>query len=120
MPRFKSAPAALILVPALLLSPPTVAASLGEEIDHLLDFIAASPCTFIRNGVAYGGEQAADHIKEKYEHYREDIHSAEEFIALAATKSALSGRPYLVQCDANPVPAAEWLSRELAAFRQRP
>jgi hypothetical protein len=99
--------------------PLALAASPGAEIDHLLNFIAGSPCAFIRNGVAYDGAQAVDHIKDKHEHFREDIHSAEDFIALAATRSAMSGKPYLVRCDAAELPAAEWLTRELSAFRQR-
>src|SRR5687768_3166183 len=69
---------------------PTLAASPEAEIDHLLTFIAGSPCAFIRNGVAYDGAQAMGHIRDKYEHYREDIRSAEDFIALAASKSARS------------------------------
>ena len=103
----------------ILCAAPAQAASLEAEIDHLLDFIAGSPCAFIRNGVAYDGAQAVDHIKDKYEHYREDIRSAEDFIALTASKSAMTGKPYLVQCDTAEMPAAEWLKRELSAFRQR-
>ena len=98
---------------------PTLAAGPEAEIDHLLTFIAGSPCAFIRNGVAYDGAQAVGHIKDKYQHYREDIRSAEDFIALAASQSAMSGKPYLVQCDAAEMPAAEWLTQELSAFRQR-
>ena len=107
--------AALIVCAA----PPRLAASPEAEIDHLLTFIAGSPCAFIRNGVAYDGPQAVDHIKDKYEHYRADIRSAEDFIALAASKSAVSGKPYLVQCEAAEMSAAEWLTQELSAFRQR-
>jgi hypothetical protein len=107
--------AALIVCAA----PPALAASPEAEIDHLLTFIAGSPCAFIRNGVAYDGPQAVDHIKDKYEHFRADIRSAEDFIALAATKSAMSGKPYLVQCEASEMPAADWLTQELSAFRQR-
>jgi hypothetical protein len=99
--------------------PPTLAASPEAEIDHLLTFIAGSPCAFIRNGVAYDGAQAMGHIKDKYQHYREDIRSAEDFIALAASKSAMSGKPYLVQCDGAEMPAADWLTQELSAFRRR-
>ena len=99
--------------------PPTLAASPEAEIAHLLDFIAGSPCAFIRNGVAYDGAQAMDHIKDKYEYYRDDIRSAEDFIVLAATKSAMSGKPYLVTCDGATEPAADWITRELNAFRQR-
>ncbi|HJR20726.1 MAG TPA: DUF5329 domain-containing protein [Dongiaceae bacterium] len=119
MRRFKSAGLGLALAATLVMSAPAMAAGMSEEIDHLLDVIAASPCTFIRNGVAYDGAQAVDHIRSKYDHYREDIHSAEDFIALAASKSAMSGKPYLVACDGAEVPAAEWLTRELGAFRQR-
>ena len=110
---------ALALAVVILCAAPAQAASLEAEIDHLLNFIAGSPCAFIRNGVAYDGAQAVDHIKDKYEHYREEIRSAEDFIALAASKSAMSGKPYLVQCDAAEMPAAEWLTQELSAFRQR-
>ena len=110
---------ALALAAVILCAAPAQAASVAAEIDHLLTFIAGSPCAFIRNGVAYDGAQAVDHIKDKYEHYREDIRSAEDFIALAASKSAMSGKPYLVQCDAAEMPAAEWLTQELSAFRQR-
>ena len=96
---------------------PTLAASPEAEIDHLLNFIAASPCALIRNGVAYDGAQAVGHIKDKYDYYREDIHSAEDFIALAASKSAMTGKPYLVKCGEATEPAADWITRELEAFR---
>jgi hypothetical protein len=120
MRLIKSASVVLAVMATLLLSSPTMALSMSEEIDHLLDFVAASPCAFIRNGVTYDGEQAVAHIKDKYQQYRKDIDSAEDFIALAASKSMMSGRPYLVQCDTNTMPAADWLTKELAAFRQQP
>ena len=101
-----------------VLSPAAMALTLSDEIDHLLIAIATSPCAFIRNGVTYGGEQAAGHVRDKYEYFRNKIHSAEDFIALAATKSELTGRPYLVQCGATTMPAADWLKRELANLRQ--
>ena len=110
---------ALALAVVTLCAAPAQGANVEAEIDHLLTFIAGSPCAFIRNGVSYDGAQAVDHIKDKYEHYRAEIRSAEDFIALAASKSAMSGKPYLVQCDAAEMPAAEWLTQELSAFRQR-
>lgn len=105
-------------VAALVFCGPALAASPEAEIDHLLGFIAASPCAFIRNGVAYDGADAMAHIKDKYDYYRDEIHSAEDFIALAASKSALSGKPYLVKCGGTTEPAVDWIGRELAAFRQ--
>ena len=120
MRLIKSAVAGLALMAALLLSPPAMAHGMGEEIDHLLGFIAASPCAFIRNDQEYTGGQAVAHIKDKYDYYRGDIHSAEDFITLAASKSAMSGRPYLVRCEAATIPAADWLNKELVMFRQQP
>jgi hypothetical protein len=110
--------AVILAALAFCAPPPTLAADPEAEIDHLLNFIAGSPCAFIRNGVAYDGAQAVGHIKDKYDHYRDDIRSAEDFIALAASKSAMSGKPYLVNCDGATEPAADWITRELAAFRQ--
>ncbi|HEV8390288.1 MAG TPA: DUF5329 domain-containing protein [Dongiaceae bacterium] len=120
MRRLRSALSVLAAAATLLLAPPALAHSMSEEIDHLLNFIAASPCALIRNGVSYDGEAAVAHIKDKYDYYRNDIHSAEDFIALAASKSAMSGKPYLVQCNTSTVPAADWLKTELAAFRRQP
>jgi hypothetical protein len=119
--RFQAAIAGLFkafAIAALVFCGPALAASPEAEIDHLLGFIAASPCAFIRNGVAYDGADAMAHIKDKYGYYRDEIHSAEDFIALAASKSALSGKPYLVKCGGTTEPAADWISRELAVFRQ--
>jgi hypothetical protein len=106
------------IVAALTLCAPALAASPEAEIEHLLGFIAASPCGFIRNGVAYDGAQAMAHIEDKYDYYRDDIRSAEDFIALAATRSALSGKPYLVTCGGTTEPAADWIARELGAYRR--
>src|SRR5215510_14773415 len=112
---------ALVLLAVLIaLTAPALAYSMTEEIDHLLGFIASSPCAFIRNDVEYSGKDAVAHIKDKYDYYKGDIHSAEDFIRLAASKSLASGRPYLVRCDATVLPAADWLNQELATFRRQP
>jgi hypothetical protein len=109
---------AFVFAALVLCAPtPTLAATPDAEIDHLLTFIAASPCAFIRNGVAYDGAHAVGHIKDKYDYYRDDIHSPEDFIALAASKSVMTGKPYLVKCGEATEPAADWLTRELDAFR---
>jgi hypothetical protein len=117
MRLIRSAPALVLLVVLIVR---VLAHSMTEEIDHLLGFIATSPCTFIRNDVEYDGGQAVAHIKDKYDYYKNDIHSAEDFIRLAASKSIVSGRPYSVRCGATVMPAADWLNNELAAFRHQP
>jgi len=90
----------------------------ATEVAYLLDAIRHSSCTFIRNGSNYDGPAAADHIQAKYEHFKPDIHSTEDFIDRAATKSLLSGEPYRVRCGSNPpMLAPDWLRGLLQSYR---
>ncbi|MDR5753038.1 MULTISPECIES: DUF5329 family protein [unclassified Caballeronia] len=55
---------------------------------------------FNRNGTWYSGMEAKAHLLAKL-HYLENrttLTSTEQFIELAARKSSVSGKPYLVQC----------------------
>jgi hypothetical protein len=90
---------------------------LDDEIAALIGSIRQSPCTFIRNGSEYDGMQAAEHIQAKYEYYKDEIGSVDDFIARAASKSVLTGRPYEVRCGDKTVPAADWLRAEDEAYR---
>ena len=94
-------------------------ASVQDEINHLLKFISQSHCEFIRNGSRYNSVDASEHIEKKYKYYQSSIDTAEEFIKRAATKSSLSGKEYQVECDGRKQSTAEWLSRELDAYRNK-
>lgn len=101
-----------------LLSLPAHAETAAEEITYLIDTIRHSSCTFIRNGKDYDGAAAADHITAKYEHFKPEIHTTEDFIDRAATKSEMTGEPYRLRCDGAPVEtAADWLRTTLATHR---
>ncbi len=90
------------------------------EVEHLVAFIADSDCAMRRNGKVHDAAEAAAHVRRKYEHFRDEIASTEDFIARAATRSLVSGRPYAVLCPGQPDrPAGDWLLDELAAFRER-
>ena len=90
------------------------------EINHLLDFVKNSPCTFIRNGSSYPGEKSVAHIQKKYDYYRDDIKNTEDFINYSATKSTMSGKYYTVVCpDNKTIKAKDWLLNELALFRTK-
>jgi len=107
-----------ILLLLLVLSIPVARADpLGDEIAHLIDFIRQSSCTFIRNGSEYSGPAAADHIQAKYEHFKDEIKTVEDFIDRAASKSLLSGKPYQVRCAGKTVSAADWIRAEDAQYR---
>ena len=97
---------------------PTPAEDVAAAIEHLLATIASSELVFVRNGDEHTGAAAAGHIRKKREHYAKEIKTAEDFIAKAATKSELSGKPYAVKlADGKRVPLAEWLGARLAEWR---
>ena len=91
-----------------------------EQIDHLLTFIATSPCKFMRNGKWYESSEAVEHIKKKY-HYvlgKGWVVSPEDFVKYAATKSSMSGKSYKVKCGDSPeIDSADWLLDELKRYR---
>jgi len=95
------------------------AGPLDVEIAHLIDFVRHSPCTFIRNGTEYPGGEAADHIQAKYEHFKDEIKTVEDFIDRAASKSLMSGKPYEVRCDGKTMPAADWIRAEDASYKAK-
>jgi len=112
---------ATITLVLLYLLRPAQAVTPAEEIEYLIDTVRHSACTFIRNGMEYDGAKAADHIAAKYDYYKSDIKTAEDFIDRAATKSALSGKPYLMRCGDGPtVAAADWLRAVLKSYRDKP
>lgn len=90
-----------------------------REVQALLDFVSRSHCTFIRNGKAYGAEQARSHLQYKLDYLvqRHKVSSAEEFIERAGTESSFSGQPYRVNCEGNEEPSADWLMQELHRLR---
>ena len=92
---------------------------LADEIAHLIDFVRTSSCTFIRNGSDYTGREAADHIQAKYEHFKDEIRTVEDFIDRAASKSLMSGKPYEVRCTGKTIPAADWIRAEDADYRAK-
>ncbi|MBA2586742.1 MAG: DUF5329 family protein [Chthoniobacterales bacterium] len=94
------------------------AESLDQTITYLLDDIAKSDATFIRNGDPHTPAEAMAHIKAKYEHFKGQIKSPEDFIRLSASKSLLSGKPYLVRThDGKELRLDAWLSEALRKHR---
>lgn len=110
---------ARVLVLLLLAMPGARADPLGDEIAYLIDFIRHSSCTFVRNGSEYDGGEAADHIQAKYDHFKDEIKSVDDFIRRAASKSMLSGKPYEVRCAGKTIPAADWIRAEDANYRAK-
>ena len=88
------------------------------EVEHLIAFLETSDCSMVRNGASHDGADAARHVRRKYQYFRDDIGSTEEFIELSATKSTMSRKAYEVHCPGQPPrKSADWLMDELKAYR---
>lgn len=104
----------------LTIGPPALQADEAQtarEIEHLMDYIGASTCRFIRNGKVYDAGAARAHIQKKYDYVRKRIRTAEDFIRYAATASSMSGEPYRIRCGAQEMLCADWLVEELRRYR---
>ena len=90
----------------------------AETIEYLLAYVAQSKLTFIRNGQERDSGAAAAHMRRKYEYFRASIATPEDFIEQAASKSLLSGRPYLVRLPGGrETPVGAWLRDVLEKHR---
>ena len=98
--------------------PQTGAATVEEEIQHLLSYVRNSHVVFLRNGQEHNSAEAADHMAKKAKHFKDQIRTAEDFIRLAATKSLVSGELYSIRTpDGKTEKTGEWLTHELERFR---
>jgi len=88
-------------------------------IQYLMKTVSGSGLTFIRNGNRATPEKAAEHMSRKYEHFRDDIDTPEDFIDLCATKSLLTGKPYMVvDGQGRERRTSDWLRAELAVYQE--
>jgi len=91
-----------------------------QTIQYLISYVSGSGLTFIRNGSEYTSSEAAEHMNRKYQHFKDDIETPERFIELSATKSLLTGKPYLVvDGQGEKLKVSDWLRTELARHRAR-
>ena len=94
--------------------------TVDETIRYLIDYVAKSNCTFLRNGDPHVGKEAAAHFQSKYDYFKDKIKTPEDFIQKAATQSMLTGQPYLIKTpDGRTIPCAQWLGKILADHRKR-
>jgi hypothetical protein len=115
--------AILFLLGALLLPPALAAptpASVSVEITSLMTRLEHAGCEFNRNGSWYSGTEAKAHLLLKLG-AAGDFQSAEQFIERVASRSSMSGRPYLVRCEVSPpIESSEWLTAQLKEIRSSP
>ncbi len=94
-----------------------------QEIHGLLHAVGSSGCEFIRGGTPHAGAKAQTHLFLKYEYLeaRDQLKSAEDFIAKAATRSSMTGEAYAIRCaGAGQMASEEWMKAKLKVMRQAP
>jgi len=78
----------------------------------LIQTVAASNVTFIRNGTEHSAAEAADHLRSKWKRARGKVKTLDQFIENIASKSSMSGRPYQVRtADGELINAADWYAQ---------
>lgn len=88
------------------------------EVEQLLGFVQNSHCIINRNGTDYPAEKGVAHIRKKYDYFRDDIKSTEDFIEYSATKSTMSGKDYTVNCPGQEtIRTQDWLLEALNRLR---
>ena len=91
---------------------------LATTVGYLTEQVARSELTFVRNGKPYPGAEAAQHMRRKYDHFRDEIQTAEDFIDRAGTRSLVTGEPYMIITKAGErMPTAAWLRALLRQCR---
>ena len=92
--------------------------NLESAIQFLLKHVADSGLVFIRNSERHASFDAAEHMNSKYEYFRDKIKTPEDFIQRCASKSLMSGKPYLVVLkNGEEVRTDDWLLRALTVYR---
>ena len=85
------------------------------RIAALLGAVERSGAQFIRNGTEYSAQEALHHMEQKLWWAGSRVKTAEEFIEGIASRSSISGKPYLIRLpDGRQEEAAEWLRGKLA------
>ena len=89
------------------------------EIDELITFVQTSGVRFIRNGQEYSAAEGAQHLRHKLAKAGDRVKTTDDFITGIASKSYLSGKPYLVKfADGHTQPTGDWLRAHLAETRK--
>ena len=110
----------LATVPLLTAAEPGAAEK--AKIEALLAHVEKlEGAAFIRNGKEYDPKTAAKFLRGKWEANAKDIQTASDFIAIAATKSSTSGKPYLIRTKgAAETPCADYLTEQLKLLEAKP
>jgi len=91
-----------------------------QKIEALIKIVdELKDATFIRNGDVHDCHAAAKHMRDKWDAQKSKIKTAEDFIEKAASKSSVSGKPYLIRfSDGREVESGTFLREQLQKLNQ--
>jgi hypothetical protein len=93
---------------------------LESTITYLLAYVKSADVVFIRNDQEHTPDKAAVHMRRKYEHFKDQIRTPEDFILLAGTKSLVTGKAYQVRLkNGKTMLTQKWLEDALEKYRTK-
>jgi Family of unknown function (DUF5329) len=100
----------------------TPRASEAQKIEYLIATIQSlRDAAFVRNGVVYDADAAAQHLRVKWRLSRRRCETAEDFIRFCAARSSISGGVYSIRFSDGRTSTAESFLREmLSKYRPSP
>lgn len=89
-----------------------------KKIEFLISSVKnLKEAKFIRNGSEYNGKEAADHLRMKLNKAGGRVKTAGDFIRLCASKSYVSGRPYMIRSsDGKTINTEEYFREKLKEY----
>jgi hypothetical protein len=72
---------------------------------------------FIRNGSEHDGKEAAEHLRMKLKKAGGKVQTADDFIRLCASKSFITGKPYMIKiADGKTIKSEEYFREKLKIY----
>lgn len=106
-------------LPGLVVGAMADPGTMDTEIDFLVNTVAESSCTFIRNGTEHDAKAASEHLQMKRQRGKRHYDTTELFIERIASRSSWTGKDYQIRCpDGETRTANEWFKARLAEYRR--
>lgn len=89
-----------------------------KKIDFLLSSVEnMKGAKFIRNGTEHDGKEAAEHLRMKLQKVGGKVQTADDFIRLCASKSFISGKPYMIRSsDGKTINSEQYFREKLKEY----
>jgi len=89
-----------------------------KKIEFLISSVEnLKEAKFIRNGTEYNGKEAGEHLRMKLQTAGGKVQTADDFIRLCASKSFVSGKPYLIRSsDGKTINSEQYFRKKLKGY----